>query len=205
MLPELKSTSAEVKEIATILGADPNDIKLGVAATETNVKKLKLDDYRVVYFATHGLVAGDLQSFLAKRAEPALALTFPDRPTELDDGLLTASEIGELKLNADWVILSACNTAAGAAIGAEALSGLARSFFFAGARSLVVSHWAVNSRPTVSLMTNMIKQSSANPGIPHAQALRIAILSWIGSAADDFDMHPRMWAPFVVVGEALRP
>jgi CHAT domain-containing protein len=77
--------------------------------------------------------------------EPALVLTLPEKPTKLDDGLLTASEVAQLKLNADWVVLSACNTAAGDKPGAEALSGLARAFFYAGRRSF----WSLigRSRP----------------------------------------------------------
>ena len=100
------------------------------------MKTLPLNNYRVIQFATHGLVAGDLSGL----AEPALVLTPPRVPTEADDGLLTASEIAALRLNADWVVLSACNTAAGTGQGAEALSGLARAFFYAGARALLVSH-----------------------------------------------------------------
>ena len=69
----------------------------------------------------------------------------PETATELDDGLLTASEVAQLDLDADWVVMSACNTAAGASKSAQALSGLARAFFYAGARALMVSHWAVNS------------------------------------------------------------
>ena len=93
------------------------------------MKKLPLGDYRVVYFATHGLVAGDVKGL----AEPSLALTTPKQPSDVDDGLLTASEVAQLKLNADWIVLSACNTAAGDKPGAEAFSGLARAFFYAGA------------------------------------------------------------------------
>ena len=91
--------------------------------------------------------------------EPASALTLPAEPTDLDDGLLTASEVAQLKLNADWVVLSACNTAAGDTVGAEGLSGLAKAFFYAGSRALLVSHWAVDSRAAVRLTTgtfNMI-------------------------------------------------
>ena len=103
------------------------------------MKRAPLADYRIVYFATHGLVAGDIKGL----AEPSLALSIPAQPSDLDDGLLTASEVAQLKLNADWVVLSACNTIAGDKPGAEALSGLARAFFYAGARALLVSHWAV--------------------------------------------------------------
>jgi CHAT domain-containing protein len=95
-------------------------------------KRTQLADYGIVYFATHGLVAGDVKGL----AEPSLVLSIPRQPTEFDDGLLTASEVAQLKLNADWVVLSACNTIAGDKPGADALSGLARSFFYAGARAL---------------------------------------------------------------------
>ena len=108
---------------------------------------MPLADYRVVYFATHGLVAGEVKGL----GEPSLALTLPKQPSETDDGLLTASEVAQLKLNADWVVLSACNTIAGDKPGAEALSGLARAFFYAGARALLVSHWAVESNAATRL------------------------------------------------------
>ena len=93
------------------------------------MKRAPLSDYRIVYFATHGLVAGDVKGV----GEPSLALSMPRQPSEFDDGLLSASEVAQLNLNADWVVLSARNTIAGDKPGAEALSGLARSFFYAGA------------------------------------------------------------------------
>jgi CHAT domain-containing protein len=119
-LAPLPETAVELRAVASRLGASASDVKLGAAASEATVKRTNLSLYRVVYFATHGLVAGELQGL----AEPALALTIPHEPTELDDGLPTASEVAQLKLNADWVVLSACNTAAGDKPGAEALSGL---------------------------------------------------------------------------------
>ncbi len=112
-----------------------------------------------MHFATHGLVAGDLSGL----AEPALVLTPPAAPTDADDGLLTASEIAALKLNAEWVVLSACNTAAGEGEGAEALSGLARAFFYAGARALLVSHWAVYSQAATELTTTTFAMLADNP------------------------------------------
>ncbi len=138
-LPRLPETAAELRAVAQNLGAPASSIHLRQAASETTVKRAALSDYRVVYFATHGLVAGEVKGL----AEPSLALTLPKQPSDLDDGLLTASEVAQLKLNADWVVLSACNTIAGDKPGAEALSGLARAFFYAGARALLVSHWAV--------------------------------------------------------------
>src|SRR3984893_17510185 len=125
-LPQLPDTADELNAVAKDLGVAASDIHLGSDASETTVKRAPLADYRVVYFATHGLVAGDVKGL----AEPSLALSIPKQRTELDDGLLTASEVAQLKLNADWVVLSACNTIAGDRPGAEALSGLARSFFY---------------------------------------------------------------------------
>jgi CHAT domain-containing protein len=137
-LPPLPETADELRAIANELGAKPKDINLGEAASVSKVKRAKLDDYRVVYFATHALVAGEVEKFAKVKAEPALVLSIPEHPSDEDDGLLRARDVALLKMNADFVVLSACNTAAGDKPGAEALSGLARAFFYAGARSLVV-------------------------------------------------------------------
>ena len=94
----------------------------------TAVKEAPLDHYRIVQFATHGLLSSETAGF-GRAAEGALVLTPPATATDKDDGLLTASEVAQLKLNADWVVLSACNTAAGDKPGAEPLSGLASASF----------------------------------------------------------------------------
>ncbi|MFB9265067.1 CHAT domain-containing protein, partial [Bradyrhizobium erythrophlei] len=204
LLAQLPGTRTEVQSIAKALGVGSDDLKFGLNATETAVKATKLDQYRIVYFATHGLVSGELEKFSKARAEPALALTIPDIPTELDDGLLQASEVAELKLNADWVVLSACNTASSDGVGAEALSGLARAFLYAGARSLVVSHWDVDDVATAHLMSNLFGISVRNPGLSHAEALREATWRLLSEAKTVADTHPRVWAPFVVVGEPAK-
>ena len=108
----------------------------------------------------------------------------------------------DISLNADWVVLSACNTAAEDKPGAEALSGLARAFFYAGARSLIVSHWAVSDEATARLMIGTFRASGRDPRLSHAEALRESILAMIDSAKSDAEADPRLWAPFVVVGEA---
>jgi CHAT domain-containing protein len=204
-LPQLPGTRREVKEIAAELKAPSQDVRLGLDATETAVKQAKLDQYRIVYFATHGLVSGYLEQFAKSKAEPALALSIPAKPTEEDDGLLTASEIAQLKLDADWVVLSACNTAAEEKPGAEALSGLARAFFYAGARSLIVSHWSVSDEATARLMIGTLRASARDPKLSHAQALRQSMLAMIDAAKSDDEANPRLWAPFVVVGEPAKP
>jgi CHAT domain-containing protein len=106
-------------------------------------------------------------------AEPGLILTPPKEQSDTDDGYLSASEVAALKLDADWVILSACNTAAGEAKDAEVLSGLARAFFYAGARSLLVSHWAVNSQSTVKLMTKAL--AKCPPTLPSVALRQCAV------------------------------
>ena len=143
-------TADELSAVAKDVGATESDIQLGRDASETQLKRAAPVRLPHFYFATHGLVAGDVKGV----GEPSLALSIPDQPSERDDGLLTASEVAQLKLNADWVVLSACNTIAGDKPGAEALSGLARAFFYAGARALLVSHWAVDSEAATRLTTS---------------------------------------------------
>lgn len=196
-LPPLPETEGELKTVAQHLGATNKDLRLNLAATETSVKQMDLSVYRIVYFATHGLVAGELKGL----AEPALALTPPATPTALDDGLLTASEVAQLRLNADWVVLAACNTAAGDTPGAEALSGLARAFFYAGARALLVSHWRVGSEAAAKLTTSTFEAKQNDPTIGRAESLRRAMITYVGNKKDPWSGYPAFWAPFSVVGE----
>ena len=200
-LPPLPETADELCGVAHDLGVDPaTHVYLGAAATETKIKELSeggaLAKNKIVHFATHGAVAGEISS----AAEPGLLLTPPDKASEVDDGYLSASEIAGLKLDADWVILSACNTAAGGAQGAEALSGLARAFFYAGARSLLVSHWEIASASTVKLITKAVAELKANPKIGRAEALRRSMLALM-MEGETYEAHPAFWAPFVLVGE----
>jgi CHAT domain-containing protein len=195
----LPETTDELCAVARRLGVPASDILLGRRMTEAAVKTLsaegRLRDYRILHFATHGLVAGDL----ANVVEPALMFSPPETATELDDGLLTASEVAQLDLDADWVVMSACNTAAGASKSAQALSGLARAFFYAGARALLVSHWAVNSRAAVAITTGAFDAQSADPTIGRAEALRRSIRALIASGG--VNAHPAVWAPFILVGD----
>jgi CHAT domain-containing protein/tetratricopeptide (TPR) repeat protein len=201
-LPPLPETADELRKVAASVHANQADVILGPDATETRVKQESLDQFRIVYFATHGLLAGDVADFAKLNAEPALVLSLPEHPTEFDDGLLTASEVAQLKLNADWVVLSACNTASAEKPGAEALSGLARAFFYAGARSLIVSNWEVNSDSAVTLMVGTFAALAADPKLSHAEALRKSMLAMIDQHPEQAD--PKYWAPFVVVGEPAK-
>lgn len=203
----LPETADELCAVAKSIGAAKSDVHLGSQASEIKIKSLSRDgdlaDRKVVHFATHGLLAGETAQLTKSRAEPALMLTPPERATEDDDGLLTAREIAQLRIDADLVILSACNTAAGNSdtADAETLSGLARAFFYAGARSLLVSHWAVDSQAAVELITATFAGLAANPGLERAEALRRSMLSMIGGGVR---AHPAFWSPFAIVGEGGR-
>ncbi|MEE9356035.1 MAG: CHAT domain-containing protein [Methylococcaceae bacterium] len=204
-MSSLPETAIELKEIARYLKMKEDSLYLGKRATESRLKSLDLSSTRIVAFATHGLLPNDTKSFLDP-AEAALVLTPPKVATNQDDGLLTASEIAQLKLDADWVILSACNTAAvekkADGIGeSESLAGIANAFFYAGARSLLVSHWNVESSATSQLMIGLFKQLANNPKIRRAEALQKSMLNLISDKENPHYAHPLFWAPFVVVGE----
>src|ERR1700742_2548201 len=196
-LSQLPDTAEELNAVANDLGVAASDIHLGSDASETTVKRAPLADYRVVYFATHGLVAGDIKGI----AEPSLALSIPKEPSTLDDGLLTASEVAQLKLNADFVVLSACNTIAGDRPGAEALSGLARSFFYAGARALLVTHWAVVPDAATGHTISTFDRLKADPKMGRAEALRQAMLGYLNDASSPQNAYPAFWGPFALIGE----
>ncbi|PYM19426.1 MAG: hypothetical protein DMD81_03775 [Candidatus Rokuibacteriota bacterium] len=194
-LPRLRETARELTSIATSLQAEAGSVILGADASETRVRATDLSRYRVVAFATHGLLPGELRC----KSEPALALTPPDTANGNDDGLLDASEIAQLRLDADWVLLSECNTAGSdGKLGGESLSGLARAFFYAGARALLVSHWAVASRATVLLTTATFDAQAKDATLGRAEALRRAQLTL---ASDKDTAHPFYWAPFALIGD----
>jgi CHAT domain-containing protein/tetratricopeptide (TPR) repeat protein len=197
----LPDTAHELECVAKSLGAPPSSLVLGKDMTETAVKKMPLHHYRIIHFATHGLLAGETAIFALNRAEPALLFTPPNKASEEDDGLLTASEIVGLKLDADWVVMSACNTAGGEKPGAEALSGLAKAFFYAGARALLVSHWPVDTNAATMLTSGTFAALRKDKTIGKSEAFRRAMLDLIDASRFPRMAHPSVWAPFVVVGE----
>jgi CHAT domain-containing protein len=179
------------------MGASSADLLTGPGATEAALRREPLDQFRVLYFATHGLLPGELNC----QAQPALALSPPATPatTKAEDGLLDAGEIAGLRLNADLVVLSACNTAeSGTKFGGEALGGVAQAFFFAGASTLVASHWQVPSAATVALMVGMFQRLGT---MPTAEALRQSQLALIARPATANPFH---WAAFTVLGDGDR-
>lgn len=205
-LPRLPDTSDELTSIALALQADPTKVlNLGKEANEQKVKSMDLSGFRIIAFATHGLVPGELDGL----TQPALALSAPALSDSDGDGLLTMEEILSLKLDADWVVLSACNTAAGAGAGAEAASGLGRAFFYAGTRALLVTNWSVHSQSARELVTDLFKRQADDPKLTRGEALRQAMMAlmdgpgYVGSdGKTEFAYaHPLFWAPYSIIGD----
>jgi CHAT domain-containing protein len=193
-LPPLPGSAHEVQTVGARIGGSGADILLGAQATEANFRSQPLDQFAVVYFATHGILPGELHC----EGEPALALSPPASPatSAATDGMLQASEIAQLKLNADLVVLSACNTAESVdGLGGGALQGLSDAFFAAGARAVLASHWEVPSNATETLMIGVFDPAGRAEGL--AQGLRLSQLALIGKAAT---AHPFYWAAFTIIG-----
>ncbi|WP_431099725.1 CHAT domain-containing protein [Roseateles noduli] len=190
-IPPLPETRAELLAIARTLGADPvADLRLGAAATRTAVLTTPLADRRVLAFATHGLMPGELPGI----SKPALALA-----AEADDAaspLLELDDVLTLRMNAQWVLLSACNTAAGEQGGA-AMSGLVRGFFFAGARSVLATHWAVESASAAALTSAALQPAETRAGGLRQAQLRLAD----GQEGQGRWTHPYYWAAYALFGD----
>jgi CHAT domain-containing protein len=204
-LPRLPGTRDELMADAKALGADAStSLFLEGRATKPQVMELNRDrlaNARVVAFATHALIGGELVGL----KEPALVLTPPGRPTEADDGLLSLKDVLGLKLRqTQWVVLSACNTAAPGGSG-EGFSRLARAFFYAGTPSLLVSQWSVDDAATDRLMTDLFTAYGEGNDLSRASSLHDAMLKLMTTGETDsgraYFAHPFAWAPFIVVGE----
>jgi CHAT domain-containing protein len=200
-LPELPDTADEVRKVGATIGGRSDRLLIGKTFSDDAVKaRADLGDYRILYFATHGL----LPQPSACLPEPALVTSVGASADS--DGLLDAGEILDLKLDADLVVLSACDTGGagseasdvtGLAGGGEALGGLTRAVIYAGGRALVVSHWSVDSAATVRLMTGLFSARAPS----EAEALQQAQKTLQQSAEWS---HPYFWAPFTVVGDGAR-
>jgi len=202
----LPGTADELRAMARALGAPQTTVRLGSKATEAAIRTSSdIAKAGVVAIATHGLLSNEIDGL----DEPGLVLTPPGKSSAQDDGVLTASEAAALELSADWVILSACNTAGtDGTPGADSLSGLARAFLYAGARALLVSHWRVFDDATAALTVQTLAIQKANPRLSKAQALQRAMRTVRtgrrpnGTALPGWRPewgHPAYWAPFVVI------
>jgi CHAT domain-containing protein len=200
-LPPLPFAGKELEVARALLGASASDELLGPAFTAAAVLKARLRDYRILQFSTHALLPAELRC----QAEPAIVTSAPPNAVNANGALLTASEVVGLDLDADLVILSACNSGGpGGTTAGESLSGLARAFFYAGARALAVTHWAVNDQVAAYLVANTLKLMRDNPHLGVAGALRqeqLAMLADAGKGLPADIAHPFFWAPFAVIGE----
>jgi CHAT domain-containing protein len=214
-LPRLPETRDEVLSIGELFGYKTNDpnIKLDMDAAKSELLKSNLGNYRFIHFATHGILSGDIPYIM----EPAIVLTQPGNRNP-EDGFLKMSEILELKLNADIVVLSACKTALGKEIAGEGVVGLSRAFMLAGSKSVIVSLWSVESNSTAVLMKSFYSHLM-KPGMSKEKALRLAKQELKNQSliSDDISRgvkitgrdkktqisttHPFFWAPFILIGE----
>ncbi|HVC59378.1 MAG TPA: CHAT domain-containing tetratricopeptide repeat protein [Acetobacteraceae bacterium] len=200
-LPRLPYAIKELSAARDLLGASPSDELLGAAFTAQAVLNTKLKNYRILHFATHALLPSDLTC----QTQPAIVTSDPPGATNASGALLTASQVVGLDLDADLVILSACNSGGpGGSTAGESLSGLARAFFYAGARALLVTHWSVNDQVAAFLVADTLRRMKENPALGVAGALRNAQLSMLAQAGKGLPpeiAHPFFWAPFAVIGE----
>jgi CHAT domain-containing protein len=198
-LPRLPEASKELLIEAKALGATASDLLLGAKATERALRSKALETYKIISFATHALVAGEIDD----STEPGLVLSPGDEDDNpKNDGLVTATEVADLSLDANLVILSACNTAGpDGRINSRGLSGLADAFFFAGARSIAVTQWAVLSDAAERIGSGIVSVSVRQRDLGVAEALRQTTLDFISSATKDYTAHPRFWAAFIVAGD----
>jgi CHAT domain-containing protein len=184
----------EIEQVAKYLSPLKSKLLLREDAKELNLKELDLSSYKIIHFATHGEISGALEGI----NEPFLVLS-PPSSTSNEDGLLTMSEIMSLDTNADLVVLSACNTASGDEIGSEGFSGLAKSFFMSGSKSILVSNWYVETYSAKEIVINLFKNIKNNNNLTVSKALNLAMLDMAKNQKDR--SHPLFWAPFVVVGK----
>ena len=193
---EVPGSNEEIRTIAKLFTKDRSTLLLRKEATEINLKKMNLLDFKVIHFATHGEMSGAIKGY----NEPFLVLSPPNTGTKEDDGILTMSEVMLLENNADLVILSACNTAMGENQESEGFSGLAKAFLYSGAKSIFVSNWYVETFAAKELTTKMVFKMFNNK-TNSAQALNETMKEFIQE--NPSKSHPFYWAPFVMVGKNI--
>lgn len=203
-LSPLPGTADELEAVRATLGAPASSLLMAERATEPNVRSADLSRTSILLFSTHGLTVAE--GAYVGAGESGLVLTPPDQPRDGDDGFLAASEVTTLRLDADWVILSACNTATGDGVNSAGLGALARSFFYAGAHNLLASHWLVSDGVAPVMVNRTLALERA--GTPRAEAFRQAMheirMDASADTADASLAHPYYWAPFVLVGDGGR-
>ena len=198
-LPPLPFAGKELEAARALLGGSPSDELVGAAYTVPAVRKAPLKDYRILHFASHALLPAELRC----SEEPAVVTSAPPGAQNADGALLTASLVSGLDLDADAVILSACNSAGPGGPAGESLSGLARAFFYAGARAMLVTHWSVNDQASAFLVADTLRRLKEGDG-GLAGSLRGAELGLLEAAGKQMPAelsHPFYWAPFALIGD----
>ncbi|HKR89309.1 MAG TPA: CHAT domain-containing protein [Phenylobacterium sp.] len=194
-LAPLPETADELH--ASARGFAASRLLLGEEATESGVRGQVLGDYRYLSFATHGLLRDDLQGL----SDPALVLTPRSEADDRDDGLLTASEIADMNLGASFVALSACNTANfDFDQAAQDLPALASAFAVSGVPATLGTLWPVNSRTGEAVVSGLFERLRGPGGAP-ADALAEAQRAFLAAPPERAYLHPRFWAPFVILGD----
>lgn len=188
VLPALPNARLEVARIAALYPKGAVRVLTGKDASEKNVKRMDLSQYKRVHFASHGLIDQDRPQFSA--------LLLASEVTDEEDGYLTMREVFDLHLHADFVVLSACRTGLGHQIRGEGISGLSRAFFCAGTSSVLVSLWNVYDRSTAEFMTSFYRHLETK-GMNKSAALKEARMQMIRNGKYS---HPYYWAPFVLIG-----
>jgi CHAT domain-containing protein len=200
-LPPLPFAQRELDAARQLLGASPSDELLNTAFTADAVRRMSLMDYRILHFATHALLPSELRC----QDQPAIVTSAPPNARNASGALLTASDVIGLNLDANVIILSACNSGGpGNSTSGESLSGLARAFFFAGARAMLVTHWSINDQTSAFLVADTLRRLAANEDGGLAGALRAAQLGLLDQAGKGLPAnlaHPFFWAPFALIGE----
>jgi CHAT domain-containing protein len=196
----LPETLEEAHAAARALGADPiTDVVSGAAATRSRVLSEPLMDRQLIEFATHGVLPGQIPGL----TKPALAMAYEGEGTK--DSLLTVDDIVGLKLNADWILLSACNTGLTEVGSTESLSAMSRAFFAAGAKSVLATQWAVESASAKQLVVSTLTHySGTGSGLGKAQALSLAQRDMASGKYGALFRHPYFWSAYFLTGEPSR-
>jgi CHAT domain-containing protein len=202
-LESLPGTKSEISLIKSQFRNSAKTLIFGRQASETDIKKRDLSAYNIIYFATHGLTGAQLEPFTFGTVEPGLVLSNPSDPSLLDDGVLQESEIYKLKLDADLVVLSGCNTGTNGGSSQEPISGLAAAFLKAGARSIIATHWEISDAESARVMAGVFETGVGNVRVETSAALQKSILSYLSLLKDDSILHPRYWAPFFVINASI--
>jgi len=202
-LGRLPGTRIEVELARRLAGGGPQDTRLGAAFTAASLRAPEIGQRRILHLATHALLPGELSCL----PEPAIVVSTAPGAADASAAFVPASALLALKLDADLVILSACNTGGpGGAGGGEALSGLARAFFYAGARGLLVTHWAVDDSAAALTVAEALDRQQQGAGTAAAlQGAQVLILNEAGKRLPAAFGHPFYWAPFALIGDGRRP